>query len=284
MPLKKTKTGTITGANLEKSNRGKKGGLTGSKRVTGETTETTFVPATTHVTETTSDTVANTPQIDHIKGDETPEQAEARRNRLAEKLQQGSQAVIGAIVSTASTAVQATQNGSVGNTASVDFAGICATGSAEVPRYVEGISNAEAVKRRLEIQRQRNTVAVMTDNKKLEQDIVQLGIEHRKVEGKVIEYHTEGVHNQRKGITFHRAEVARDTEASKLTQDKELLSQQNIATQGTQALTAGVQKEWQQKLEHQQVKSEHLKLEIESAKYENEYKRQELEAKLLSGF
>ncbi|MUG99818.1 hypothetical protein F7734_49125 [Scytonema sp. UIC 10036] len=274
MPLKKSKTGTVTGASLEPKTRGKKGGLTGSKRVAE--------------TETTA-SANETPYPDVPQGFDTlPEYQEADNNARAKVaahfVPATTQQTVGTIVNTASASVQATNNGTVSPSTPVDFAGIVATGSAEVPGYVSGISNAEAVKRRLAIQRERNEIGVMIDRKKLEQDVMQLGIEHRKVEGKVIEYHTEGVHNQRKAVTFHRAEVARDTEASRLTQDRELLTQQNIATQGTQTLTAGVKREWEQKLELQTAKSDHLKLEIESAKYENEYKRQELEAKLLSGF
>ncbi|MUH00825.1 hypothetical protein F7734_54575 [Scytonema sp. UIC 10036] len=277
MPLRKSKTGTVTGASLEPKNRGRKGGLTGSKRVTGETE-----------TETTASEGFPLPDVPSPYGfDSSPEVAEADSNaraKVAEKLKQTGQAVVGAIINTASAAVQATNNGTISANTGVDFAGIVATGSAEVPQYVEGMSNAESTKRRLEIQRQRNTIAVMTDNKRLEQDIVTLGIEHRKLEGKVIDYHTEGVHNQTKTVQFHRAETARDIETSKLVQDKEHLVQQNVATEGTQSLTPGIKKEWEQKLELQSVKSEKLRLEIESAKYDNEYKRQELEVKLLSGF
>ncbi len=38
------KTGTVTGANLEKATKAKKGGLTGSKRVTGESSTPASTP------------------------------------------------------------------------------------------------------------------------------------------------------------------------------------------------------------------------------------------------
>ncbi|MUG99782.1 hypothetical protein F7734_48925 [Scytonema sp. UIC 10036] len=278
--------GTITGASLDNPNRGKKGGLTGSKRVTGETT-------TNQVTETTSDTVAsNTPQIDHIKGDETPEQAEARRNRLAEKLQQGGQVigtvgqVVGTVVTKTNTAVQSALNHNPGSLTdgTVDTAAILAKADANIDSSVPELDSGEAIRRNIVIARQRNYVGVAINNTKLKQDLATLDLEQQKLIGLLIDGKTAGINNEKKAVQYQRAVVGRDTELSRLEQDEELLVQQRIRTTGTQQQTEHIQQQENLKVEMLREQVEKQKYEIQNVQYEKEKIKQEAVAKFAAGF
>jgi hypothetical protein len=82
------KTGTVTGANLEKATKGKKGALTGSKRVTGETSTPVSIP---------TDTQQTTEQPITSLGIPTPpsvaEKLKASAETVANIVEKGSNAV-----------------------------------------------------------------------------------------------------------------------------------------------------------------------------------------------
>jgi hypothetical protein len=293
MPLRKSKTGTITGANLENSKKGVKGGLTGSKRVTGETTtsqnaETTFVPATT----TTSNTYIPTPTSELPKGDETPEQAEARRARLAERFQQAGQVVgtVGQVVATVvtktNTAVQSALNHNPGSLTdgTVDTAAILAKADANIDESVPQLDSGEAIRRNIVIARQRNYVGVAINNVKLKQDLATLDLEQQKLIGLLIDGKTAGITNEKKAVIYQRAVVGRDIELSKLEQDRELLTQQQIRTEGTQNQTELIREQEQLKVNKLREEVEKQKYEIENIAYEKERIKQEAVAKFAAGF
>jgi hypothetical protein len=276
--------GTITGANLDNPNRGKKGALTGSKRVTGETTE----PSMPEVTPTST----STPTSELPKGDETEEQAQARRERLAERFQQAGQVVgtvgqvVGTVVSKTNTAVQSALNHNPSSLTdgTVDTAGILAKASAEIDSSVPELESGEAIKRNIIIARQRNYVGVAINNVKLKQDLATLDIEQQRLIGLLIDGKTVRIDNEKKAVTYHRAVISRDTEISKLEQDRELLTQQQIKTEGTQNQTEHIQKLEELKVAKLKEEVEKQKYEIENLAYEKERIKQEAVAKFAAGF
>jgi hypothetical protein len=64
---------------------------------------------------------------------------------------------------------------------------------------------------------------------------------------------------------------------------EEQFVQQQLATQGTLNLTAGIEEEWSLRFQSQQAKNDRLKLEVEGSIADNQRKKEELEAKLLEG-
>lgn len=289
MPLKRTKTGTVTGANLTQSNRGKKGGLTGSKRVTGETTPTTL-----EINEAPNESPlpASDPEV-------ATADANARAS-LAEKLQQTGQ-VIGTVVNTASVATQVmgryasqvvqTVKGSDSDhnplavtDGTLDAVGILAKANVEIDESIGQLDSAEATKRNIIIARQRNFVDVAINNTKLKQDLATLDLEQQRLIGLLIDGKTARINNEKKAVTYHRAVVSRDTEISKLEQDRELLTQQRIRTEGTQNQTELIKEQEQLKVNKLREEVEKQKYEIENIAYEKEKIKQEAVAKFAAGF
>lgn len=290
MPLKKEKTGTITGTNLEHSAKGKKGGLTGSKRVTGEPIEATTVP------ETQPDVpIPSSPEVAEID-------AKVRAG-LKEKLQKGVKVmgqVAGAVNQTSGTLEQlgryASQiGGTVKGTANdhnpsaitngtLDNAGILAKADADIDESVPGLTSAEAIARNTRIAQQRNYVGVTINKTKLQQDIAKLDIEQQRLIGLLIDGKTEGINNETKAVGYHRAVVNRDTSISHLEQDRELLTQQRIRTEGTQQQTEHIQEQEQLKVQKLKEETEKQRYEIQNIQHDKERLRQEVTAKFLAGF
>ncbi|MUG98737.1 hypothetical protein F7734_43180 [Scytonema sp. UIC 10036] len=279
MPSRK---GTVTGANLDNPNRGKKGALTGSKRVTGEGEGTPL------------------PDVPSPYGfDSSPEVAatdEAARANLKEKLQQAGQVIapvvgaVGAAVKGVASQVTATVNGSIDYNPSsltngtVDAAGILSKADASVDESVPQLDSGEAIKRNIIIARQRNYVGVAINNTKLKQDLATLDLEQQRLIGLLIDGKTARINNEKKAVTYHRSVVGRDIELSKLEQDNELLTQQQIRTEGTQNQTELIKEQEQLKVDKLREEVEKQKYEIENIAYEKEKIKQEAVAKFAAGF
>ena len=278
MALKNDKTGTVTGAPLKQSTRGKKGALTGSDRVTGRTP--IELP-----TESSPEVAAA--------------DAKARAN-LAEKLQQVTQTT-GHIINNVATTTQAVGHfaRSVAQTiqgteadrnpanitdGSLDSTAIMSKASAEIDEAIPRMDSAEAIKRNIVIAQQRNFVGVALANTKLRLDVAILDIEQKRLLGLLIDGKTVQVDNEKKAVTFHRAVVSRDTEVSHLEQDRELLTQQRIRTLSTQQQTEHVREQEQLKVEKLREDVERQKLEIQNVQYEKERLKQEVVAKFAAGF
>ena len=277
MALKKEKTGTVTGAALKQSTRGKKGALTGSDRVTGKTALELPTESSPEVAET---------------------DAKAREN-LAEKLQQGVQTAshivnnvaattqaVGHLASKVASTIQGTDDRNPANITdgTLDSTAIMARASAEIDEVVPRMDSGEAIKRNIVIAQQRNYVGVAINNTKLRQDIATLDIEQKRLLGMLIDGKTAQVDNEKKAVTFHRAVVGRDTEISHLEQDRELLTHQRIRTEGTQQQTQHIQEQESLKVEKLREDVERQKLEIQNVQYEKERLKQEVVAKFAAGF
>jgi uncharacterized protein YcgL (UPF0745 family) len=78
--------------------------------------------------------------------------------------------------------------------------------------------------------------------------------------------------------------VGRDTEISKLEQDRELYTQQLIKTESTQNQTSLIQEQEQLKVAKLREEIEKQGYEIQAISYEKEKIKQETEAKFLAGF
>ncbi len=276
--------GTVTGANLEKATKGKKGGLTGSKRVTGETT----TPPSTPVS-----TPTDTPQPITSLGIPTPpsiaEKLKGAAETVASVVEKGSNtvSVIQGYTSRITESIKGTDNdrNPYGITnGQVNTAEILQHASAEIDSTVPELDSAEATKRNIVIARQRNYVGVAINNTKLKQDLATLDLEQQRLIGLLIDGKTAGVTNEKKAVTYHRVVVGRDTEISKLEQDRELYTQQQIRTEGTQAQTSLIQEQEQLKVAKLREEIEKQGYEIQAISYEKEKIKQETEAKFLAGF
>ena len=278
MALKKEKTGTVTGAPLKQSTRGKKGALTGSDRVTGKIAV-------------------------ELPTESSPEVAEAdakARANLAEKLQQGVQTAshivnnvaattqaVGHLASRVAETIKGTEadrNPANITDGSLDSSAIMSRASAEIDEAIPRMDSGEAIKRNIVIAQQRNFVGVAIANTKLRQDVATLDIEQKRLLGLLIDGKTAQVDNEKKAVTFHRAVVSRDTEISHLEQDRELLTQQRIRTEGTLQQTEHVREQEQLNVEKLREDVERQRLEIQSVQYEKERLKQEVVAKFAAGF
>lgn len=141
----------------------------------------------------------------------------------------------------------------------------------------------DANREKLKLQRQSNALEVRTEKVKLGRKVVQLATEQRRYVGDFVDFATTGIEIATKVVKNQVADTKYQIEQSKLEQTEELLIQQQIATQGTLNLTAGIEEEWDLKFQSQQAKNDRLRLEVEGSIQDNERKREELEAKLLEG-
>jgi hypothetical protein len=278
------KTGTVTGASLEKATKGKKGGLTGSKRVTGEAS----TPASTPVS-----TLTDTPQPITSLGVPTPpsiaEKLKGAAETVASVVEKGSNTVsaIQGYTSRITESIKGTDNDrnpSAVTNGQIDTADILTRASAEIDENIPQMDSGEAVKRNTIIARQRNFVGVAINNTRLKQDIATLDIEQKRLIGLLIDGKTLEVNNETKAVGFHRAVVARDTELSRLDQDRELLTQQQIRTEGTQNQTELIREQEQLKVQKLREEIEKQGYEIQNISYEKELLKQETEAKFTAGF
>jgi len=277
------KTGTVTGASLEKTNRGKKGGLTGSKRVTGETTPEPVTETAPQTTEQpiTSLGIPTPPGI----GEKLRETAETVAN-IVEKGSKTASAIQG-YTSRITESIKGTDNDrnpSAITNGQVNTAEILIHASAEIDNNVPQLDSAEAIKRNTIIARQRNYVGVAINNTKLKQDLATLDLEQQRLIGLLIDSKTAQVTNETKAVGYHRAVVGRDTELSRLEQDRGLLTQQQIRTEGTQNQTSLIQEQEQLKVAKLREEIEKQGYEIQAISYEKEKIKQETEAKFLAGF
>ncbi len=267
-----TKKGTVTGANLEKTNRGKKGGLTGSKRVTGET---------------------KTPIADISLDSPTPpnvvEKLQEIGNGAVSAIENGANAIstVQRYTSQIGDAIKSTdtdRNPLAVTDGKVNSSEILASASAEIDSNVPQLDNATATQRNIIIARQRNYVGVAIQNTKLKQDLATLDLEQQRLIGLLIDGKTAHVTNEKKAVLYRRAEVGRDTELSKLEQDRELLVQQQIRTEGTQNQTGLIREQEVLKVAKIREEIERQGYEIQNIQYEKERIRQETEGKFTAGF
>ncbi|NJM72587.1 MAG: hypothetical protein HC862_21900 [Scytonema sp. RU_4_4] len=261
------KTGTVTGASLDKGNKGKKGGLTGSKRVTGEAVAPTTIV----------ETLESTAQP-------TPPSVVAKLQEMGATAQKGAQTVA-TVVNTASAGIQvmnryASQiNEAIKSTdidrsptaitdGKVNTSEILTHASVEIDSAVSQLDNAEATQKNIIIARQRNYVGVAINNVKLKQDLATLDLEQHRLIGLLIDGKTAHVNNEKKAVQYHRAGVGRDLELSKLEQDRELLVQQQIRTEGTQNQTELIREQEQLKVAKLREEIEKQGFEIQNISYE----------------
>ena len=275
MAFKKDKVGTVTGASLTPSARAKKGGLTNSKRVTGN-----VVPTTT-----------NTPTVAETSTNEKP---------IAEKLQDKLETVVSAI-NTATNTVQTIQyyasqvsgalkgtpndhNPSAITDGKQDTSAIIAKADIEINESIGRLESGETIRRNSVIAQQRNFVSVATNNVRLQQDIATLNNEQKRLVGLLIDGKTLDINNETKAVGFHRAVTHRDTEISALEQDRELLTHQRIKTEGTQQQTSLVRDQEQLKIQMMKEQVEKQRFEIENVQHEKEVIKQQVAAKFAAGF
>jgi hypothetical protein len=276
--------GTVTGASLEKSTKTKKGGLTNSKRVTGESSTPASTPRDTPQPTESPITSLGTPTPASI-GEKLKGAAETVAG-IVEKGSNTASAIQG-YASRITESIKGTDNdrNPYGITnGQVNTAEILQHASAEIDPNVEQLDSATATQRNIIIARQRNYVGVAINNTKLKQDLATLDLEQQRLIGLLIDGKTAGVTNEKKAVGYHRAVVGRDIEISKLEQDRELYTQQQIRTEGTQAQTSLIQEQEQLKVAKLREEIEKQGYEIQAISYEKEKIKQETEAKFLAGF
>ncbi len=230
-----------------------KGGLTGSKRFE--------IP-------TSSDEVTNAPQTDNS--------GTVRPSTSTSKISNNS------VVSNHTDAFsKATQIASQFGIAPIEISALLGSDPYTADGNIPEMSAAEANQQKLKLQRQTNAIEVRHEKIKLGRKVVKAGTEQINLIGDVVDYATAGINTATKFIKNEIANVQFQTEHSKLTQSQELLTQQNIATEGTINLTEGIRTEWELKQQRQFAKNSGLKLEVEGAIQEIERKREELASKLI---
>lgn len=144
------------------------------------------------------------------------------------------------------------------------------------------MSASDANQQKLILQRQSNSIEVRHEKLRLGRKVVKMATEQIGLIGDLVDHSTASIDTATKVIKNEIAEIKFLTEDSKLAQTQEFLVQQQIATDGTIALTTGIREEWNLKLEKQFTRNSGLRIEVEGSIQENERKRQELESKLLS--
>ncbi len=139
----------------------------------------------------------------------------------------------------------------------------------------------DANREKLKIQRQNNALEVRHEKIKQGRKVVAIATEQRKFIGDFVDFATAGIETVTKVVKNQVADTKYQIEQSKLEMTEEQFVQQQLATQGTLNLTAGIEEEWSLRFQSQQAKNDRLKLEVEGSIQDNERKREELEAKLL---
>ncbi len=245
MAIKKDKIGTVTGANLNPKNRGKKGGLTGSKRVTGNNAD--IQP----------EAKADTPSVGEKLQDsiQTVGAAINTVNNTVQTIQYYASQVQGAIQGTAND-----HNPSAVTDGKLNSAQILSTATAEIDESIGKLESGEATRRNIIIAQQRNYVGVATNNVRLQQDIATLNNEQKRLIGLLVDGKTLDINNETKAVGYHRAVTKRDTEISALEEDRELLIHQRIKTEGTQQQTSLVR-------DQEQLKIQRMKEEVEKQRF-----------------
>jgi hypothetical protein len=276
------KTGTVTGAFLDKKTKTRKGGLTNSKRVTGETTPPPEETAPQQTEQSITGLGVPTPPS-------VAEKLKNMANSAASVIEKGAATVnaVQGYVSRVGESIKSTdgdRNPQAITNGQVNTADILQHASAEIDENVPQMDSSEAVKRNIIIARQRNYVGVAINNTKLKQDLATLDNEQKRLIGLLIDGKTAGVNNEKKAVTYHRAVVGRDTELSKLEQDRELYTQQQIRTECTQNQTSLIAEQEQLKVAKLREEIEKQGYEIQAISYEKEKIKQETEAKFLAGF
>ncbi|WP_414589215.1 hypothetical protein [Scytonema sp. PCC 10023] len=276
------KTGTVTGANLEKSNRGKKGSLTGSRRVTGETTP-PAVEAAPQPSEQliTSLGVPTPPSIgEKLKGLAEGTATAIEKGAATVNAFQGYMSRVGQTIQS----TDGDWNPASVTDGKLNSSEILKHANAEIDPNVEQLDSATATQRNIIINRQRNFVGVCINNVKLKQDLATLDNEQKRLIGMLVDGKTLDVNNQTKAVTYHRSITARETELSRLEQDRELLTQQQLRTEGSQAQTPLIAQQEQLKVQKLREEIERQGFEIQNITYEKEKLKAETEAKFTAGF
>jgi hypothetical protein len=273
--------GTVTGANLKQSNRGKKGGLTGSKHF-------------------------DTPDVELSSNPlETAAQIASKVGETAQNIASGAQTIgngVRAVANGAKSVRRAFEGGSsfvtdehnqvltqareIASSYGVqltDIQGHMSSSNDDIDDSLgDGISAKVANEKKLKIQRQNNQLEVRLERVKQKRKIATLHKEELNLVGDLVEVATTGVQVASKMVNHQIAVTDFKTNQSKLEEHEELLIQQGIRTQGTINLTEGIRTEWDLKYQKQERSNERLVLEIEGAEKSNEQKRLEIEAFLLS--
>ncbi|WP_414588993.1 hypothetical protein [Scytonema sp. PCC 10023] len=175
-------------------------------------------------------------------------------------------------------AVQIAQQYGVGE---IDIKEMLGTDPYKADADIPEMKAVDANREKLKIQRQNNALEVRHEKIKQGRKVVQIATEQRKFIGDFVDFATAGIETATKVVKNQVADTKYQIEQSKLEQTEEQLIQQQIATQGTLNLTAGIEEEWSLKFQSQQAKNDRLKLEVEGSIQDNERKREELEARLL---
>ncbi len=263
------KKGTVTGADLSGSSRGKKGGLTGSKRFEeNKTTEQTHSP---HPSD------------------------EGLKDRLAEKLGTGTTS------QTHQTQIQPSSNQASSNQVSSGSSRYLTADNVPhgvaIPQFelngaipsdlysasssIPELGVREAKQAQIKIAKQENALDVAIANAKLGRKAVKLAIELENLKGDAVDLHTARINTGTKVVKSISADTDYQIESSKLEQKEAQLEQQQIATAGTQSLTPLVREEWELRKEQKSVANDALRVDIERARADVDVKRIEVENRLL---
>jgi hypothetical protein len=279
--MAREKKGTVTGADLTPKTRGKKGSLTGSARVSENTTPSTALEGLSALGEKVAAVGSSISDKVQAVGNGVSKVTPIVSN-IANNIHSAA-----TVLNRQSTNLHGTDFSTATNIASglgvseFDLGSALGTNPYDADSDIPEMTSSEANAKRLRIQRQMNSLEVRHDKTKLQRKVLQVHKEHVGLVGDAVDVINEQEKVIGKVIDLNQTLVANDTKRSKLDELSELHLQQDVRTQGVRNLTPGLRDEWQLKLQLQATKNEGLKIAIEGADATNQQKRAELEARLL---
>jgi ABC-type sugar transport system ATPase subunit len=271
--------GTVTGSKLKQSNRGKKGGITGSKHFDAPVTAKEEIERTTQE----NDRIAREGLLEHFQNaatniGDTVQSISKTGKTIQRAFGQGSSLVTDDSAKALNIATEIASQRGIELT---DIDARMRVSNDDIDTSLgEGISAKELNQKKLTIQKQNNLLDLRRERLKQKREIVSLYREELGLVGDLVDVGTLEVKVGEKVVNHQIAVTEFETVQSKLEQKEELLIQQQISTQGSIDLTEGIREDW--RLKHQLLlrHNEESQLKIEGMIRKNSMTRLELESLL----
>jgi ABC-type sugar transport system ATPase subunit len=271
--------GTVTGSKLKQSNRGKKGGITGSKHFDAPATAKEEIDRITQE----NDRIAREGLLEHFQNaatniGDTVQSISKTGKTIQRAFGQGSSLVTDDSAKALNIATEIASQRGIELT---DIDARMRVSNDDIDTSLgEGISAKELNQKKLTIQKQNNLLDLRRERLKQKREIVSLYREELGLVGDLVDVGTLEVKVGEKVVNHQIAVTEFETVQSKLEQKEELLIQQQISTQGSINLTEGIREDW--RLKHQLLlrHNEESQLKIEGMIRKNSMTRLELESLL----
>jgi hypothetical protein len=282
--MPRTKVGGLTGASLESSKKRTRGGLTGSKHFETPSSppsnqeQAGVTPTPTSVKERIQQQFGNGVQA-ATTAVSTVRQGGQAVSSAAKQVRRAASGGSELVTKEASGVLEgATSYAGEYGVALIDLKSEMGADPYKASDSLPQMDAKEANQQKLIIQKQNNALEVRLERTKQKRQVAKIYNEELKLVGDLADIRATGFDVASKFVKSEIANVDFQTQQSRLEEHEELLHQQIIRTQGVMNLTAGIQTEWDLKLEKQQTQNERLEIEIQGGKDENSRRREALEA------